>query len=149
MGDIDLSAITPTENRHMKPFGERLTPEELRIVAKLRAIDRRVRAHEMAHITAAGKYVLSGPHYRYKTGPDGKKYAVAGEVEIDTSEEKEPEETIKKMEIVRRAALAPADPSPQDYQVAQEASMKEMKARQKLAQKKLHQADSHSIDLQV
>jgi len=40
------------------------------------------------------------------------------------------------MEIVRAAALAPADPSPQDIAVAQRATALEMKARQELAYKK-------------
>ena len=149
MRDIDLSGIIPVSSIQARQPGEKLTPEELRIIAKLREIDRRVRAHEMAHLMAAGRYVISGPHYKYETGPDGKRYAVAGEVEIDTSEEKDPEETIKKMEVVKRAALAPADPSPQDYRVAQEAAMKEMKARQELARKRGKQTKTHSIDLQV
>jgi hypothetical protein len=54
-------------------------------------------------------------------------------VPIDVSEEKDPEATIRKMEIVRAAALAPADPSPQDLRVAQLATIKELKARQELA----------------
>ena len=56
-----------------------------------------------------------------------------GEVSIDVSEEKTPEETLKKMEQVRAAALAPAEPSSQDLKVAAEASQKATEARSDIA----------------
>ncbi|MGB9668301.1 MAG: hypothetical protein ACPL0D_05180 [Thermosulfidibacteraceae bacterium] len=43
------------------------------------------------------------------------------------------------MEIVRRTALAPADPSPRDIRVAQIASLKEMKAKMELIRKELEE----------
>ncbi len=118
------------------PMPEKKSEKEREVVEKLRKIDRKVRAHEMAHLIAGGPYVRGGPYYKYITGPDGKRYAVAGEVKIDTSEEKDPEKTIRKMEVVRRAALAPADPSPTDRRVAAEASAKEARARMKLMEEK-------------
>ncbi len=99
-----------------------LSPEEMAVLMELKETDAHVRRHEMAHIAAGGQYVRAGAQYRYETGPDGKRYAVAGEVSIDTSPEPDPEATIQKMEVVRRAALAPADPSPQDRRVAAKAS---------------------------
>jgi len=126
-----LTKIKAADN----PF--QLTEEEKREIEKLRSIDRKVRSHEMAHVIVGGPYIKGGPYYKYVTGPDGKRYAVAGEVKIDVSEEKDPEKTIKKMQIVRRAALAPADPSPTDRRIAAEASAKEAKARAKLMEKKL------------
>ena len=60
--------------------------------------------------------------FTYKTGPDGKNYAVAGEVGIDTSPVNgDPQATIEKARVIQRAALAPAEPSAQDYRVAQSA----------------------------
>ena len=114
-----------------------LSDKEKEQVQKLREIDRKVRAHEMAHLIAGGPYVRGGPYYKYVTGPDGRRYAVAGEVKIDTSEEKDPEKTIQKMETVKRAALAPADPSPTDRRVAAEAAAKEARARAKLMEEKM------------
>ncbi len=114
-----------------------LDEKERKEVEKLREIDRKVKAHEMAHLIAGGPYVRGGPYYKYVTGPDGKRYAVAGEVKIDTSEEKDPEKTIQKMEVVKKAALAPADPSPTDRRVAAEAAAKEAKARAKLMEEKM------------
>ena len=105
--------------------------EKSKVVQELQQIDRRVRQHEMAHKIAGGPYA-GPPHFKYVRGPDGRLYAVAGEVSIDVSEERDPEETIRKMEQVIRAALAPADPSPQDRRVAAEAAQKLMKARMEL-----------------
>lgn len=108
-----------------------LTEEEKQQVKELQSRDREVRAHEMAHVATGGQYVRGGANFEYQTGPDGKRYAVGGEVSIDTSEvSNNPEATIRKMQVVKRAALAPAKPSPQDRSVAAQATQKEMKARQ-------------------
>ncbi len=119
-----------------------LSKEALQLLQKLQARDREVRAHEHAHMVAGGPYVRGGPSYTYKTGPDGKRYAVGGEVQIDTSPEKDPEATIRKMETVKRAALAPAKPSSQDRMVAARASMEEQKARMELMEQKREEATS-------
>lgn len=87
-------------------------------VNALKQTDRRVRAHEMAHVAAGGSLVKSGANFNYETGPDGQRYAVGGEVAIDASPGRSPEETIDKATRIKAAALAPADPSPQDRQVA-------------------------------
>lgn len=72
-----------------------------------------MRAHEHAHLAAAGSYARGGIQYEYERGPDSRSYAIGGEVDIDTSSvPNDPEATIQKAQAVRRAALAPADPSP-------------------------------------
>lgn len=111
--------------------GQELTPEEQKIVRELQARDQEVRAHEQAHKTAGGPYA-SAPTYETVRGPDGRQYAVSGEVKIDASPENDPEDTIRKMEVVIRAALAPAQPSPQDRQVAQQARQTLIEARAEL-----------------
>ena len=95
-----------------------LTPAQQQQIEELRQIDGRVHRHEQAHIAAAGGLITSGPDYTYTYGPDGKPYAIGGEVGIDTSAEKKPEDNIDKGLHIQAAALAPADPSAQDYQVA-------------------------------
>ena len=106
-------------------------------VEDLKKRDREVRQHELAHMIAGGQYVRGGPTYTYKIGPDGRRYAVGGEVQIDTSEiPDDPEATLKKMQVVERAALAPKDPSGQDYRVAAQARQQEMKARAEIARQK-------------
>ncbi|MDA8163348.1 MAG: putative metalloprotease CJM1_0395 family protein [Desulfobacteraceae bacterium] len=102
-----------------------------RTVQQLKATEQRVIAHEMAHKAVGGRYA-GAVSYEYRIGPDGKMYIVGGEVSIDMSSGSTPDQTLQKMEQVRMAALAPADPSPQDYKVAQEASMLEDLARQEL-----------------
>lgn len=102
--------------------------KEEEVITKLQARDTEVRAHEAAHM-AAGGGIAGGASYDYQIGPDGKAYAVGGEVPIDISTESDPKATQSKMQKVKAAALAPANPSPQDIKVAATASMIEMKAK--------------------
>ncbi len=103
--------------------GQPLSEQEQLELARLARIDAQVKAHEQAHLSVAGPHARGGASFQYAEGPDGRRYAVAGEVSIDTSREATPEATIGKMRTVRAAALAPADPSPQDRKVAVTASM--------------------------
>ncbi|RMF09129.1 MAG: hypothetical protein D6773_02000, partial [Alphaproteobacteria bacterium] len=118
-----------------KANGEPLSEGEQRQVQKLKETDAKVRAHEQAHAIVGGPYA-SAPSYEYTTGPDGKRYATAGEVQIDVSPEDDPEATIRKMDVVIRAALAPADPSPQDLQVARQAQTQRAQARVELTRQR-------------
>ncbi|EHJ93932.1 putative metalloprotease CJM1_0395 family protein [Vreelandella boliviensis] len=101
--------------------GTPMAPEEIQYLDQLKQSDREVRQHEMAHQIAGGAYT-GGASYEYEVGPDGKRYAVAGEVPIDYGPvPNDPQATIEKMQTVIAAAMAPADPSPKDYQVAAQA----------------------------
>jgi len=132
---FQLSAQTSKEQPQQSP--QQLTPEKEKQIEQLKKRDAEVRRHEHAHKAAAGQYASGGPSYDYQTGPDGKQYAVGGEVQIDTSEvPNDPQATIKKAQQIKRAALAPKDPSSQDRKVAAEASKMETKARQELAELK-------------
>lgn len=111
-------------------------------IEQLKARDQEVRVHEQAHASTGGQYA-GAPQYEYTTGPDNKRYVTDGEVSIDVSEAKTPEETLKKMEQVRAAALAPAEPSSQDLKVAAEASQKATEARSEIAK---GQADVDSTE---
>lgn len=113
--------------------------EEQLEVARLQQLDSRVKAHEMAHLAVAGPYARGGASFSYSTGPDGKKYATGGEVSIDTSREPSPDATIRKMRIIRAAAMAPADPSPQDRKVAAQADAAITEARRELELIRLEQ----------
>lgn len=112
---------------------QQFSREELELIGRLKRRDREVRAHEQAHRAAAGPYA-SSPSYTYQRGPDGKNYAIGGEVQIDTSPVPgDPEATLRKAEIIRSAANAPANPSAQDRSVAAEATAMAIKARMELA----------------
>lgn len=105
---------------------------------ELAARDREVRAHEQAHKAVAGSYG-GAIHFEYQRGPDGNRYAVGGEVSIDTSPESSPEATLAKARTIQRAANAPAEPSDQDHAVAAQAAQMEQLALQQLAQVRLQE----------
>ena len=102
-------------------------------IAELKARDQEVKVHEQAHAAIGGQYA-GAPSYEYETGPDGQQYAVGGEVRIDVSEvPNDPRATIQKMQQVKAAALAPAEPSNADRSVAAQASRTLMEAQAELA----------------
>lgn len=119
--------------------------EELKAVRQLEARDREVRAHEQAHLGAAGNLALGGANFTYATGPDGKRYAIGGEVNIDISEiAGDPEATLKKADMIRRAALAPRKPSSQDLRIAGKAAAMVNQAQLKLLQQQAESGQSES-----
>ncbi|MFN2258111.1 MAG: putative metalloprotease CJM1_0395 family protein [Desulfuromonadaceae bacterium] len=102
--------------------GSDIPPAEQQEVQELKQRDQEVRTHEAAHAAVGGQYA-GAPSLEYETGPDGKRYAVSGEVSIDLGKVKgDPQETIDKMEQVQAAAMAPAQPSAQDRRVASRAA---------------------------
>jgi hypothetical protein len=147
------SAIAKTENHSAaeeseskqsvaKPSGEiaatgfELSEDELKMIEDLKARDLEVRAHEQAHKSVGGQYT-GAISFSYQAGPDGKRYAVGGEVPIDVSPiPGDPQATITKMTIVSAAATAPAQPSAQDQMVAAQAARIMSEAQAELAQTK-------------
>ncbi len=124
----------PTRPNARNDGGKALSEDERRQVEELKKRDREVRAHEQAHLAAAGGYAMGGARYTYKMGPDGKRYAVGGEVPIDVSEVPgNPQATLQKAMTVRRAALAPSNPSSADRAIAAKAAMMAAQARQEMA----------------
>lgn len=129
----DTEGPVPGNQESVGPTdSEDLSPSERRKVQELKQIDAKVRSHEQAHLAAAGQYAQGGISFETKTGPDGEDYAVAGEVSLDTSKADSPQETVQKMRQVKAAALAPAEPSPQDQSIAAQASRRLNQARQEL-----------------
>ncbi|MCC6923078.1 MAG: hypothetical protein IT525_08430 [Nitrosomonas sp.] len=126
--DIASKETTSTETTAISATQQ--NPEVLRQISELRIRDLEVRAHELAHLAAAGGIAKGGPTFDYQRGPDGKLYAVGGEVQIDTSGVPgDPEATLQKAEQIQRAALAPAQPSAQDRSVAMAAAAMAAEAR--------------------
>ena len=102
-------------------------------LARLRERHEEVYAHERAHAGAGGRWMHGSASYQYVTGPDGKQYALGGESRIDLSPiASDPMATMHKMAQVRRAALAPLQPSAQDRVIARQAAMLEAQAREML-----------------
>ncbi|MCH5323271.1 MAG: hypothetical protein J1E31_06850 [Helicobacter sp.] len=114
--------------------GKELDNSEVQQVRELQQIDREVRAHEAAHIAAGGGVVSGGASFSYTKGPDDKMYATAGEVPISMKTGGSPEETIQNARQIIAAAMAPSNPSPQDYKVAASAVQMESRARIEMSQ---------------
>lgn len=133
-GEAEEEKASPREAQQQRQ-------EQLEI-AELASRDREVRAHEQAHAAVGGAYA-GAPTYTFTRGPDGKRYAIGGEVSIDSSPiPNDPEATLRKMELVQRAALAPAEPSAQDRRVAAQAAAQATQARGELAQLRREEATS-------
>ncbi|SDT92172.1 putative metalloprotease CJM1_0395 family protein [Halopseudomonas salegens] len=135
-GDAEAARAAELEQRAASAEAEmqRLLQQEIRTLAQR---DREVRAHEQSHLAVGGQY--AGPvSYDFQRGPDGRQYAVGGSVAIDVSPvANNPEATLQKMQQVQRAALAPAEPSPQDLAVAAQAAQQAAASRAELAQESL------------
>lgn len=107
--------------------------QDLQQIKELKARDTEVRTHEQAHVAVGGQYAGS-PSYDYQRGPDGANYAVGGEVPIDVGViNGDPQATIDKMQTVRAAALAPAEPSSADRAIAADATQKIAAAQAELS----------------
>jgi len=134
-----ITSVPETEKKATTPASvslrnneQILSEKEQRIVAQLKQTDREVRAHEAAHLAAAGGLARGGASLGYTQGPDGQRYAVSGEVSIDTSPANTPETTLMKAQRIQAAALAPAQPSGADQAVAAAASQMAATARAEL-----------------
>ena len=127
-----------TNEKGEKVNANGLSEAEQRQVNELAATDAHVKAHEAAHKSAGGG-LAGAASYSYERGPDNKMYAVAGEVSISIGGGNTPQEKLSRAQQVRRAALAPSDPSPQDLKVAAQAISMEMDARAKIAEQKQSQ----------
>ncbi|MGD2116889.1 MAG: putative metalloprotease CJM1_0395 family protein [Chromatiales bacterium] len=122
--------------------GEKYSKEEQAVINELKRRDAEVRAHEQAHLAAAGQYAKGAASYVFQKGPDGRNYAVGGEVRIDTSSVPgDPEATLRKAEQIKRAAFAPATPSGQDRAVAAQAASMAVKARIELSRQQIEETD--------
>jgi len=122
-----------------------LGPQQEQQIRQLGRIDQEVRAHEQAHLNAARGIAVSNAHFRYQTGPDGKRYAIAGDVQIDTSSTSDnPGAVIRKAAAIVRVALAPAKPSIPDQQVANQAQAMAQNAQSALLKQQFSNNTSSS-----
>ena len=147
-----------TESKQLDETGSASASEERkqqvleqRELQKLKSRDAEVRAHELAHVAVGSRYITSGAQFQYQKGTDGRLYAIAGEVSIDTSPvPDDPRATLMKAQVIARAAMAPANPSSQDRAVAAQASAMIQQARAELAlevSESRTQATEQSLDV--
>lgn len=144
VGQGGSSTIERRESDASKNTQDDLERQQL---VELAIRDNEVRAHEQAHKSVGGQYT-GAISLSYQTGPDGKRYAVGGEVPIDVSPVAgDPQATITKMRTVKAAANAPADPSAQDRKVAAAATRLLTRAQIELSAQKSAEANSSSVDI--
>jgi hypothetical protein len=77
-----VAAVAPVEEakRRDERAGARFSADELRVLELLRARDRELRLHGPAHVVLGGSLVRAASSYTYERGPDGRYYAVDGEL---------------------------------------------------------------------
>ena len=139
-GSVESKQGQETSSRTQQSSNEEFA--EKQIIRSLESRDKEVRNHERAHASVGGS-LTGAPTYAYETGPNGKKYAVAGEVSVDlTPVPGDPQETIAKMNKVQAAALAPANPSSQDIRVAATASSIILEAQAELVNASIENEES-------
>lgn len=131
-GKSSVSSASASSSSSTDASGHKLSTDQQQDLDKLQARDREVRQHEQAHLSAAAGIAVAGPSYDFERGPDGKNYAVGGEVQISISPGRTPEETLAKAQQIERAALAPKDPSGPDRQVAAQAEQMAQDAQVKI-----------------
>lgn len=127
-----------------KQQAEQQDQQEQQKIQELKARDQEVKTHEQTHAAIGGRYA-GAPSYSYELGPDGKQYAVGGEVQIDISPiPGDPQATVQKMQQVRAAALAPAEPSSADRRIAADAAQRQIQAQAELVKQNSAVAQSPS-----
>lgn len=103
--------------------------------SQMESRSRRIVEHENRHAAilrdAPDNTADAKPQFVHKQGPDGRKYAVAGEVNTDLKPiPGNPHATEQKAESVYRSALGNADRSQSDYDAARQAMFVAQEARQ-------------------
>ncbi len=101
-------------------------------IEQLKSRDKEVRIHEMSHSTNPELIKIGSAQFDYTIGPDGKAYATGGRVTLSTGSSKTPEEALAKAEALKRASMAPGEPSSQDFQALNAAQSMEYEARNQI-----------------
>lgn len=108
-------------------------------IKRLQEQENNVISHERSHMQSGGEFSGS-PSYLYTRGPDGKVYISGGEVKMYVPATDDYDKLIQSLQKVKRAAMAPPDPSPQDSKTAAMASAKEASVRQEIAKMRAKEA---------
>jgi len=108
---MDCSAISAFRNMQQQAIKQRYNE---------------IYAHELAHKNAAGSFAGSIVIEKDSNGiPTGGHVSI----QMPVLDKNHPEKTIKHADVVIKSALAPSDPSEQDYKVAAQAKSIKFKAQ--------------------
>lgn len=123
MADIWPVGLPMTPSEMAESFAQR-NREALDGIAEAAALDALqhadagVRVHEGLHFRAAGGVAQGIAELDFIEGPDGRYYAVAGNVDVQTSTTADPEKAKREAAAFAAAATAPGDASAQDNHAA-------------------------------
>lgn len=145
----DIIELSPTakeklaqENEEKSTNGQKLSKEEQKEVKALERTDRQVKSRELTHRAVAGNYASGNVYFDYVTGPDGKKYAEEGHINIDSRPIfNNPEATIRKARAIRSVEMASTNTSLQDRSVSAEIAKIEREARMELKTEQRKESD--------
>jgi len=91
--------------------------------------------HERSHMQTGGEFAGAAT-YVYGKGADGKTYITGGEVSMKVPAGGDLERLSYALERVKRAAMSPANPSPQDMMTAAMASTRQASVNQEIVRKR-------------
>jgi|GEM_PF-1114383 len=109
-----------------------LSESEKKALDELKKRDKEVKNHEAAHTGNPELQTIGTPSYSYVLGPDGKMYAVGGEVTISTGRISDPQDALRKAAALKKASLSSDNPSSADLAAASSASQMETEALQQI-----------------
>ena len=92
-----------------------------KVLEKFKQTDEKVRTHEQIHASIG--HTTAPISYTYQQGPDGKMYAVGGQVRLDTSIPKEPKAAAFKLDMLQKAASGPIDSSGADNTISAQTNL--------------------------
>lgn len=134
--------LTSDNGTEISSNGRKLSQEEQKEVERIKRIDREVRRRELANRAVAGEYARGAVSFEYVTGPDGKKYAVEGHINIAVrSVPNNPKATIRKAQAIRKINLTSGN-SPQGRSVSAEVARMEREARMELKTEQRKESDN-------
>lgn len=103
-----------------------------RIIEQLKSRDKEVRSHEASHSISPELVKIGSAQFDYTIGPDGKAYATGGRVTLSTGSAMTPEEALSKAEALKKASMAPGEPSTKDFQALNAAVAMEFEAKNRI-----------------
>ncbi len=92
-----------------------------RVLEKFKQSDAQVRTHEQIHASIG--HTTTPISYNYQQGPDGKMYAVGGNVRFDTSIPDDPKAAAFKLDQLHKAASGVSDASGADNTIASQTNL--------------------------
>jgi len=105
---------------------------EQKAIERLKNRDKEVRTHESSHSNNPELIKIGSAQFDYTIGPDGKAYATGGKVTLATGIARTPEDALAKAEALKKASMAPGEPSSQDFQALSAAQSMEYEARNQI-----------------